>query len=144
MSIQTRKYDVRRIRVAALAGGTGAAVLNVALYLVTHAAGVEFVGRFQGPDAPAAPLPGFMVALSSIVPSIFAAALLTLLNRLMARPTPVFFGVAGVFLGVSMWGPIAVGDATTGTKVVLAFMHVVAGVAICSALYARARIDRST
>lgn len=133
-----REYAPGRVFVAALAGGAAAAVANVVVYFVALAAGVTMTAQFE-PGAAATVLPAFMPAVSSIVPAIGAAALMSALNVALARPTHAFVGIAVVFGVLSMGGPATLAEASLGTQLALAVMHVVAGVAITAAIVVRGR-----
>ncbi len=113
---------------AALLGGAIAAAANMALYGITRVAGVDYIGNFD-PNVGLAPLPPFLPAVSSFVPSLVAALVMLGLSKATKRPGPVFAGIAVVFALVSLAGPLRL-EASVGTKVALSLMHFVAAAAI--------------
>lgn len=115
--------------VAAMKGGAVAAVANMALYGATRAAGVAYLGEFEGPGK-VGPLPAFLPAVSSFVPSIFAGLIAFGLARLTAKAPTVFLIISVVFTALSMMGPVNLGGADGATKAVLGVMHLVAAVPI--------------
>jgi hypothetical protein len=117
----------------AAAGAAAAAVGNAILYFAASASGVSMVGEFVRGQAPVA-MPFPPVIFSAIVPALGAAGLATLLNRWLARPATVFLWVSIAFGVFSMGGPVSIAGASTGLRLVLAVMHVVAGVAIAGGI----------
>src|SRR4051812_33787425 len=74
---------------AGLTGGAIAAVASLLLYGAGRAAGVDFVAKYD-PHAAASALPFFMPAVSSLVPSIFAALAMLGISRLTRNAGLVF------------------------------------------------------
>ena len=118
---------------AGLTGGAIAAAANLALYAVARLAGVEFVARFD-PHAAASALPFFMPAVSSLVPSVFAALVMLGLTKALARPAVPFAVLSGVLAIVSCGAPLTLAEASPATQIVLAVMHLIAGAAIVAPL----------
>lgn len=112
----------------AFAGGAIAAVANVALYFGALAAGVTMTGEFQ--PGTLGTLPVAPVAISSIVPGLFAAGVAAALQRFTKAPSRVFTIVSVVFCLLSLGGPAGVPQIGTGTLVVMELMHVVAAIGI--------------
>jgi len=131
------RFAVRPTLVAALQGGIVAAVLNYGVWLVASALGVEFVARFEGPDAPAGPLPVPAIGFASIVPAFVAAGLLLLLDRCTRHGARIFLGLAIVFTLASFASPHLLPEAALDTRLALDAMHVVAAVSIVYALLTR-------
>lgn len=123
---------------AGLSGGAIAAILNLALYGAARAGGVDFIARFDPHASPTA-LPFFMPAVSSLVPSLFAAAVMLGLSRIVRSPAIPFAALSAVLALVSLGGPINLADASTATRVVLSLMHFVAAAAIVTPLYRAVR-----
>jgi hypothetical protein len=132
-------FAVRPTLVAALQGGIVAAVLNYGVWLVAHALGVDFIARFEGPDAPTGPLPLPAIGFASVVPAFVAAGVLLLLDRWTRRGAQIFLAVAVVFTLASFASPHLLPDASLGTRLALDAMHVVAAVSIVYALLTRGR-----
>lgn len=118
-----------RIFKAGLTGGAIAAVLNLALYGAARLAGVDFTIQRTAEEAAQA-IPAIAPGISSFVPSLLASLVALGLARLVKKPAPVFIGVAAVLLVVSMGPPLTLFAASTGARVVLSVMHVVAALPI--------------
>jgi hypothetical protein len=118
----------------ALKGGAIAAVLNVAFYLATSAAGVEYTGQIQpgGPMDAAVPAP--MFAISSLIPALFAGLLAWAMRKKTEKAGVIFLGISIVFAFLSLGGPIGLAGASLGTKVALSVTHFIAAVPITLAL----------
>lgn len=110
-------------------GAAAGAVVNVLLYFVGGAAGVSLVAEFAKGEA-AVGLPLGPVIGASFVPALFAALLALALNRFSAKPSKIFLWVALAFGAFSMMGPVGLGGASVGLKVLLSLMHVVSGITI--------------
>ncbi len=110
-------------------GGALAAVANMALYGATRAAGVPYRGEFEGPGR-LGPLPAFLPAVSSFVPSILAGLVAFGLAKVSAKAAAIFLTIAVVFTVVSMVGPMNLAGADGATKAALAVMHLVAAAPI--------------
>ena len=133
-STQTeRQLSTSGIWKGAAAGAAAAAVGNAILYFAASAGGVSMVGEFMRRQPPVE-MPFPPVIFSAIVPAIGAAGLATALNRWLASPAKVFLGISIAFGLFSMGGPATIAGASTGLRVVLAVMHVVAGVAIAGGI----------
>jgi hypothetical protein len=102
-----------------------AAVLNVGVYLIAKAAGVEILVP-QGSTP--TPLNVATVVVFTIVPLTLAAVLLLVLRRLGVSSPRVFAGVVVVVLLLSLLAPLTA-DLTTSNKLTLVAMHVIAGLA---------------
>ncbi len=102
-----------------------AAVMNVAVYLIASAAGVEILVPQGGSPTPLTMVP---VVLFTIVPLVLAAVLLLVLRRVGVSSPRVFAGVVLVVTVLSLLAPLTA-DLTGSNKVTLAVMHVVAGLA---------------
>lgn len=112
-------------RTGLLAAGT-ALVVNLLVLVVSRALGADFLVQ-QTPDATAAEVTVVMVAVMTVVPVLVATALLLVARRWGARAWRALAAV-GLALGLlTVPMPFTV-EATTGTQVGLALMHVVVGV----------------
>jgi hypothetical protein len=113
------------------------AVLNLLIFeYVTRVLKLPIV-LAQKADEPLMPLGIGAVLGASIVPAAFAALMLVgliALSRSLRRPVVLFYGIAAIFLAVSMSGPLGVITDTVSTKWVLVAMHIVAGVSIAGIL----------
>lgn len=138
----THEYDGGRVAVAALLGGGVSAGLNLILYYVAGSIGVPFTARLQGASSPATLLPAAQVVGASIAPALVAALVLFLLDRVTRRAALLFVALAGVGLLASLAGPLTLPDASAGTRLCLALMHVIAAVFITTTLLVRARSRR--
>ncbi len=128
-STSSTKIGLGALLRAAITGGVIAAVANMAVYGIGRAVGVDFIGRFDPAQAPT-PLMPFLPAVASLIPAVLAGFVALGFARMLKRPAMPFAVLAVVFGVVSMAGPMGLADASTGTKVVLSLMHVVAGVPI--------------
>lgn len=119
----------------ALVGGVAGAVASFVVYGVARVAGVDFLGRFSGPDAPAGPLPVPMIAVASLVPAIVAGLAYFGLGKLVGAKARIVFVALAVAFGLfSLGGPASLGDASTSTRIALSIMHLVVAVAITGSL----------
>ena len=110
---------------AAIAGLISA-VINVIIFFV----GSALVGGIQvatTPGAPYAPLPFFVVAIASFVPTLVAGVGLWISRRFIPRGVLVFQITAAVVTLLSLASPFSDQVATTGAGVVLAITHLVVG-----------------
>jgi hypothetical protein len=102
-----------------------AVIVNLAVYLVAKAAGVEIVVPM---GASPVPLDAAPVVVFTVVPLALAAVLLLVLRRVGVASPAVFSGVAAVVLLLSLSAPLTA-DLAVSNKLVLASMHAVAGLA---------------
>jgi hypothetical protein len=112
----------------ALLGGAAAAVVNLVLFFGAKAAGVAMTGEFQPGTMGELAVP--LVAISSIVPGLFAAIAALLFQKFTKAPARNFAILAIAFGVLSLGGPANVKQVSTATIVVMELMHVVAGVGI--------------
>ena len=120
---------------------TAAVVVNLAVYLVAKAAGVEILVPM---GASPVPLEAGLVVVFTVVPLVLAAVLLLVLRRVGVASPAVFAGVAAVVLLLSLSAPLTA-DLAASNKLVLASMHVVAGLAALlglTPLFRRVRVGR--
>jgi hypothetical protein len=102
----------------------GAAV-NVAVYLIAKAAGVEILVPQGGSPTP---LNVASVVVFTVVPLALAAVLLLVLRRVGVPSQRVFAGVVVVVTLLSLLAPLSA-DLAVSNTLALATMHVVAGLA---------------
>jgi hypothetical protein len=102
-----------------------AVVINVAVYLIATAAGVEILVPQGATPTPLSVVP---VVVFTIVPLALAAVLLLVLRRVGVSSPRVFAGVVVVMALLSLLAPLTA-DLSASNKVTLAVMHVVAGLA---------------
>lgn len=104
---------------------------NLVVYLLArYAGGASFVIPL-GPSAPPSELPLFMVLLETAVPVFLAGCGLWVLGKVRREPAGLFRIVAGVLVLLSFAGPFALPTSVDpATRFGLAFMHVVAGIAV--------------
>jgi hypothetical protein len=103
-----------------------ALVANLLVLVASRALGADFVVQ-QTPDAAAAEVTFVMVAVMTVAPVLLGTVLLLVLRRWGARAWRALAAV-GLALGLlTVVMPFTV-EATTGTQVGLALMHVVVGV----------------
>ena len=136
-----REYEFGRVAQGALIAAGAAACLNLVVYLVAGAAGVTFTGRFN-PAAPETVVALRDVLGASIVWVVPAGAGLLLLNWFMERPSRVSGIVAVSFGLLSVAGPLTFPEASLGTKLALAVMHLILTAAIVGAMVVRGRTPR--
>jgi hypothetical protein len=116
-----------------LLGGAIAAVVNVALFFGSKAAGVPMTGEFQPGVLGELMLP--LVVVSSVMPGFFGAVVALLFQKFTKNPARNFVILSAVFCGLSLAGPAGVKQIAVSTIVVMELMHVVAAVGIAGALY---------
>ena len=138
---EEREFEFGRVAQGALIAAGTAACLNLLVYLAARAAGVTFTGRFN-PAAPETVVALKDVLGASIVWVVPAGAGLLLLNRFMERPSKAFVRVAATFGLLSVAGPLTFPEASMGTKLALAVMHLVLTAAIVGAIVVRGRTPR--
>ncbi len=136
-----REFEFGRVAQGALIAAGIAACLNLVVYFVARAAGVTFTGRFY-PTAPQTVVALKDVLGASTVWVVPAAAGLLLLNRFMERPAKAFVIAAATFGLLSVAGPLTFPEASMGTKLALAVMHLVLTAAIVGAIAIRGRTPR--
>jgi hypothetical protein len=115
-----------------------AAAVNLAVYLVAKAVGVELLVPM---GASPVPLDAAPVIVFTVVPLALAAVLLLVLRRVGVASPAVFAAVAAVVLLLSLAAPLAA-DLAVSNKLVLAWMHIVAGLAALLGLTPLFRGDR--
>lgn len=103
-----------------------AGLANVVVLVSAGALGADLLVR-QTPDAAATEVSIGMVAVMSVAPVVLATVVLLVLRRWGARAWRVLAAV-GLALGLLTVPMPFTADATTGTQVALALMHVITGV----------------
>jgi hypothetical protein len=136
-----REFEFGRVARGALVAAGIAAFLNLVVYFVARAAGVAFTGRFS-PAAPETVVALTDVVGASVVWVVPAAAGVLILNRFTERPAKTFTIVAATFGLLSVAGPLTFPEASPGTKLALAVMHLVLTAAIVGAISIRGRTPR--
>jgi hypothetical protein len=116
-------------------GGLLAAIGNYVVYGVSLAAGVDFLGKYQGPDSAVGGVPVPMIGVSSFVPALVGGLLFFGLSKLTGKARAVFAAIAAVFTVLSFGGPAGIAGASAGTKVALSVMHVVAAVLVVGGIF---------
>ncbi len=119
---------------AGLIGALLSAVGGYVVYGVAHALGVEFVGAFNGPAAPTGPLPLPMILIANLVPGLVASFVFFGFTKALKAPVTPWIVTSGVLAAASVIPALTLGGASTGTRVALAAMHVIAGVCIAGNL----------
>jgi hypothetical protein len=117
-----------------------ATIINIGVYLIASAAGVEILAP-QGDTATELSIAPVIVA--TIIPLVLAAVLLLVLRRVGVSSPRVFAGVVGVLTVLSLLAPLTA-DLTLSNKLTLAAMHVVVGLAALvglTPLYRTARTE---
>jgi hypothetical protein len=102
-----------------------ATLVNVAVFLLAKAGGVEILVPM---GASPVPLSAALVVVFTIVPLVLAAVFLLVLRRVGVSSSRVFAGVVLTVAVLSLLAPLTA-DLTVSNKLVLATMHVVAGLA---------------
>jgi len=115
-----------------------ATVINVAVYLIAKAGGVEILVPM---GASPVPLSAALVVVFTIVPLVLAAVFLLVLRRAGVSSSRVFAGVVLTVVVLSLLAPLTA-DLTVLNKLVLATMHVVAGLAALPGLASLFRPSR--
>lgn len=112
-----------------LLGGIVGAAINLVLFWLTQ---LLYGGPIEIPMPPTnaiAPLPWWLVALTTLVPAVIATALYWLLLRFVSNARRVFLIIGVVALLLSLAGPLGLPVASS-IRSVLALMHVVAAASI--------------
>ena len=110
------------------------AVACYALYGAALAAGVDFIGPFSGPGAPAGPLPVPAILLSNLVPGLLASFVFWGMSKALSAPRMPFIILSVVLAAASMAPPLMLAGTSLGTRLALAAMHVFAAVCIAGNL----------
>jgi hypothetical protein len=116
-----------------------ASVINIAIYFIAKAAGVEILVP-QG-ETPT-PLSVGPVIAFTIIPLVLAALLVLVLRRVGVSSPRVFAGVVVIVGLLSLLAPLTAG-LSASNALVLAAMHVVAGLAALLGLTPMYRVDRA-
>lgn len=125
-----------------LAAGIVAAILNVIIYFVFQVA-TGAPPRIVPPGQELQELFLGMVVLLSLIPPLIAAMLAYGLSRWTSAAGAWLIGISLVVLVLSMVSPLTQPAAvTTGTRLVLAVMHVVVAAVTLAALVPRLSVDR--
>lgn len=127
----TSRATVVGWRRAAIATGTTAAA-NLAIYVVSAAAGVDFTLAYAAGADPTTVTAGH-VLISSLVALAIGFGLAGLVARRWSRGRAVVRVLGGVVAVVSAVMPLGV-VAATATRLVLASLHLVVGAAFVAAL----------
>ena len=120
---------------ASLIGGLVGASGNYLVYFIARAMGAGFTGQFNGPTVE--DLPIVAIGISSVIPSLVAPLVLLGIRKVSARPLQVFVAASAVLALVSTIPPMMIADASLGTRVALALMHLVSAAAILGAIILR-------
>ena len=131
----TRGIPLGRLLWVGPAAGVAAAVVNAVVYLLASAFGAmpsDVVVPGRGPITLGA------VLVSSFVPALVAAVVLTLLGRFTRRPVRNFVVLGAVVFVVSLVPPFSGPGAPVPMVAALILMHVVAAVVITGVLTALA------
>jgi hypothetical protein len=115
-----RQFWSRTGLVIAVAG-----VINVAVFLIAGAVGVEILVPQGASPTPLSVVP---VIVFTIVPLVLAAVLLLAFRRVGVSSPRVFASVVVVGTALSLLAPLTA-ELTASNKLVLAAMHMVAGLA---------------
>lgn len=119
---------------AGLIGALVGAVGCYLLYGLARVVGVEFIGAFNGPDAPIGPLPLPAIFFANLVPGLVASFVFFGFTRVLRAPQTPWLITSAVLAAASAIPPLALAGASTGTRVTLAAMHFIAGFCIAGNL----------
>ena len=140
---QKAQFQWKRVALGAVAGGAVAAAVNTGLYLLFHALGVAFMIQ-PDPAAPAAPISAPSFGVASFVAALLAGGLLLLLGRFTTKARRAFVVIACAITALSLAGPATIGGASSGTRVALMLIHLVAAMSISRALLLSTRTQDDT
>jgi hypothetical protein len=122
-------------RVGAVAA-VAAAVATTVVALTAKAIDIPMkAAASEASVAKAIPLSGF--ALGTLLATAIGTILAVILARRAQRPVRLFVVITSVLTLASFFGPITTSHATTATRLVLAFTHVVAAAIVIPALSRR-------
>jgi lysylphosphatidylglycerol synthetase-like protein (DUF2156 family) len=148
MSVATQSDErlapAGRIWQTGLLAAAVAAVINLVIYFIAQAAGVNF--NFMPPEMPAPPF-AMAVIFATFVGVLLGTLVFSLMPRFSQRPVSTFRIVAIVALVLSFAQPFLLttgmmptaGPVGIGTVLVLELMHLVAGAAAIYFLTTRGR-----
>lgn len=119
-----QRLSLGRLGLTALIAMIGAAIVNVLVYFVAGAAGIDW--NFVVPQM-GAPIPAVAAGAASLVGVGAGMLVLAVLNVLTREPVRWFTWVGLVALLVSLASPLSITGAPIGLVVTLELMHVVAG-----------------
>lgn len=129
-----QSVDVKKLPMATALAAGGGAVMNTLIYFVAQALGVSFeISMWMWPDDFTLEIPFFMPAFATAMSAVAAVGLLWVLNFFTDRPYTIFLIIAGVFLLMSLTGPLFL-SAPFSTRLALSLMHIAAAAVIVGAV----------
>jgi Family of unknown function (DUF6069) len=119
----------------AVAGGVGAGVVNVGLYLAGGAMGAKYLMLAPG-TTEAAPIPIAMPFIMSLLPALVGGGVFAaLLKFIPARAWTIFLGLSALGFVAMLPGPFLQMSGDTPAIVVLEAMHVVVVAAVLAGIH---------
>lgn len=127
----TSRRTARLVRAASVVAAT---VSNSVFFAAARAAGTEF--QIQNPQGEMVPFHTYEIAMVTFVIAALGWATLAMFERFTRRPRRNWIVLAGAVLALS-FVPIPLSVMSDGTKVALAVIHVIVGVALAPMLRTR-------
>lgn len=122
------KLNLKQSLFAGLLAGIAAGVINAALFVGFHSAGIISDGIFPQPGQP---LTIFPVIAASIFPLLIGSVVFYLFERFTGNGFKIFAGIALVLMTLSLASPFTmIPNVTFGYALVLCLMHVVAALSL--------------
>ncbi len=115
---------IQNLLKSGITAGLVAAAINSILYFISKGLGIINDAVLLPNGTPLLLVP---VVISSILPGIVAALVLWGIAKKADNPARIFTFVGGLFLLLSLIGPVAMPNLTIGFKIVLSLMHLIAG-----------------
>jgi Family of unknown function (DUF6069) len=124
----TLKLNLKQSFVAGLLAGVTAGVINAALFLIFHSAGVISDSIYPQPNEP---MTIVSVIMASFVPAIIASLVFFLFEKFTNKGFKIFVIISLILMLLSLYSPFAViPGVTTGYSMVLCVMHIVVALSI--------------
>lgn len=122
------KLNLKQSLFAGFLAGILAAVINAALFVVFHSAGVVSDNIFPQPGQPLTVVP---VIMASVFPLLIGGFVFYLFERFTGSGFTIFGGIALVLMTLSLASPFTmIPNATLGYSLVLCLMHVAAALSL--------------
>ncbi|GII24659.1 DUF6069 family protein [Planosporangium mesophilum] len=119
----------RRRRLTRAASVIGASCLTSAIFAIGRAAGTDFTITDPGPDGQSHTFVLPEIAIITLIIGLAGWATLAVLERFTSRARVIWIALATVIVLLSL-PPIWIEQATTGTRALLAVIHVAVGLAL--------------
>lgn len=132
LTMEEKTASTKEIIIRGLIGGAIAAVMNIAIFLISKLTEISFELPAMKEGADPVSLKTSAILIASVIPSIAAILLMLLLKRLSKHHLRSFTLISTGLLIVSFF-PLTI-DIPNSTRVILGIMHIVAAASIVFSL----------